>query len=486
MLNNQLFILFLFFSVSLQAQSPSYTPSKSEMESEREFEKLMEEQLEKDIADLQSNSKNNRNVAQIYTGRSAYIINMATEENEYIFGTPANEYIETIFRNLLTANPQFDAASTRLFLSRDMAPNASCFGEGTLVLNVGLLRRLKNESQVAFVLAHELAHLQNNHVNNAIVDHIEVRNDPATQKEIERILKMKYNRNKAGLSMLKNINYDSSRHSRLHESEADEIALEILSKAGYDVGEAVETMNVLHKVDREKYTKEIDVQREFNRELYPFQPEWLEDDNPLSIFFEEDSNEKVLDIPEDSLKTHPKTLERAKKIKSKLGDYPSGEISLQPVSKHDEAVTQADFDYVLSAYHYKMYGYAIYQALQLKEKYPDHPFLVGIVGACMGEMVEAIDDHEQGKVLAHTSPEFIDNFNQLLTFLNNLSMKEMANVSYQYVRTYRESAKENEALAYALAITADAKGRDDQRNNFKNIYKNNFRDGYFYKKVTRI
>ena len=476
----------LCLTCSAYSQQFDYKPSKSELKSEREFEKLMEEQLEVDLSSLSSNRRNNQNVGQIYASRSAFIVLMATEEEEYIFNSPANEYVETVFSELLTANPKLAELQPRIFLSRDMAPNASCFGEGSLVLNIGLLRRLENESQLAFVLGHELAHLEANHVNNAIVNHVEVQNSPETQQEIERILKLKYNRNQASLHLLKNLNYDSSRHSRLHESEADEMALSYVSKAGYDVAEAVNVMNILSSVDQEKYQQEIDIWREFNRELYPFQEKWLEDDNPLSIFFEEDTEQKVLNIPADSLKTHPKTEERARLIQQQLTQFSAGEISKQAVSKHDQAVTQADFDYVLSAYHYKKYGYAIYQALQLEQQYPDHPFLVGIIGACMGEMVEAIDDHEQGKLLAHTSPEFTENYNLLLTFLNNLSMEEMANVSFQYVRTYKEQAKENEALAYALAVTADAKGRDDQRNNFKNIYKNNFQDGYFYRKVTRI
>ena len=104
----------------------------------------------------------------------------------------------------------------------------------------------------------------------------------------------------------------------------------------------------------------------------------------------------------------------------------------------------------------------------------------------MGEMVEAIDEHELGKYLAHTSPAFTENYNDLLSFLNNLSMKEMTEVAYNYVRIYSEQAEENEALAYALALTSALKDKDNERNKYRNIYNKNFSDGYFIKKVRRI
>lgn len=469
-------LLFLCFSQILFSQEFAYQPSLSVMESEREFQNLMEDQLEIDLLELQ----NNKRLTQLYTNRSTYIINMAIKEREYIFNTPLNAYVQTIFENIKAANTEIDANKTRLFVSRALAPNASNFGEGTMVVNIGLLRRMENESQVAFIIGHELAHLQLNHMNQAIA---RILKGESSKPDIE--FRQKFKQNKAHQQLLINIPYNSNFHSPHNEIEADNLALQFISKAGYDVAEAVRALQILHTVDEEKYTANIDIQAEFNRELYPFQAAWLESENPLSAFFEKDE-QSTAEISKENYQTHPQPLQRAMQLKEQLANYPPGNINIQPVSAHDRAITQADFDYVLSAYHYKMYGYAIYQALQLEQHYPEHAFLVGIIGACMGEMVDAIDDHEQGILLDHRSPEYSENYNLLLTFLNNLSMNEMANVSYQYVRTYRDIAKENEALAYALALTADVKGRNDQRNNFKHIYKNNFLNGYFYKQVTRI
>jgi len=487
-LMKQLIFACLAFSIfSANAQDFDYTPSKSNIPSKRKFEERMEENLLADVTMLEGRVKNKKEVAEIFAGRAEFIHLMAIDEDEYIFNTPLNEYVQTIFDTILAANPQINVERTELFIARDIAPNASCFGEGTMVINASLIRRLENESQIAFVLAHELAHYTNDHVNTSIIDFVEKKNDRNTQKEIKRITKQKYNRNKAGLALLKSVMYNSSKHIRLHESEADEKAVELLLNTPYDVHEAPKALALLDTIDEEKYSEEIVIHREFNRPLYPFKPEWTTEENPLEAFFDKESQLELLDINADSLKTHPDCIKRAENIAAKLADVShTGKLNVQSDQAFMNAVQQADFDLVLSAYHYENYGYAIYQSLQLQKKYPEHPFLVGIIGACMGEMVRAIDKHELGKVLSASSPEYDDNYNDLLKFLNNLSMKEMKEVGWNYVAIYQDKAAESEALAYALAITAKMKKKEELKAKYKQLFFNKFPSSYFVKKARKV
>lgn len=475
--------------LQLSAQvSPTYTASKSKLPSKKKFEERLENNLILDIEQLAGKTKNKNEVAEIFTGRSEYIHQTATEYDEYIFGTPLNDYIEEIFQNILAANPNINAERMALYVSRDISPNASCFGEGTLVINSSLIRRLENESQIAFVIAHEIAHYLNDHVNSSIINHVDTKNDKATQKQIKRITKQKYNRNKEGAALLKNVVYDSSKHSRLNESDADSKALELLANTNYSLDEAPKALALLDTIDEEKYQEEIIIHREFNRPLYPFKPEWKVEENPLSAFFDKEKKLELYDLNEDSLKTHPDCIKRAEVIQGKIGDYNNtGRIvNVQSAEIHENAITQADFDLVLNAYHFENYGYTIYQSLQLQKKYGEHPFLVGIIGACMGEMAHAINKHELGKVLPASSPEFDDNYNELLKFLNNLSLIEMKEVGWNYVAIYQDQAAESEALAYGLALTAKMKGKNELKAKYKNIFLNKFSSSYFVKKARKV
>ncbi len=479
----------LFLGLQLSAQDHAgYTASKSKLPSKKKFKERLDTNLIYDIAFLEGKTKNKNEIAEIYAGRAEYIFLSATEGDEYIFNTPLNLYVEQIFQTILDANPNINSDRMELLVSRDPIPNASCFGEGTFVINSSLIRRLENESQIAFVIAHEIAHYIDDHVNTGIINYVETKNDRSTQKEIKRVTKQKYNRNQQGVAVLKNVMYDSSQMSRTKESEADVRALELLANTTYSLEEAYKALTLLDTIDEEKYKEEIIIHREFNRPLYPFKPEWKVEENPLEAFFDKEQKLELYDLNEDSLKTHPNSLERASLIEQKIANYdPSGrQVNLQSKEIHDQAVQQADFDLVLNSYHFQNYGYTIYQSLQLQQKYPDHPFLVGIIGACMGEMAQAINKHELGKILPASSPEYEDNYNDLLKFLNNLTLKEMKEVGWNYVAIYQDKAAESEALAYGLAITAKMKGKTELKAKYKGLFMSKFPDSYFVKKARKV
>jgi predicted Zn-dependent protease len=69
-----------------------------------------------------------------------------------------NPYVQRVFDHIRQANPQLPPV--QLVLSRNPEPNAHAVGNSTVMLNVGLLGRLENESQLAYILCHELAHVQ--------------------------------------------------------------------------------------------------------------------------------------------------------------------------------------------------------------------------------------------------------------------------------------------------------------------------------------
>ena len=54
---------------------------------------------------------------------------------------------------IVQSNPGKQLEDIRLLIHRSPIPHAACYGKGSTALNLGLLRRLQNESQLAFVLA---------------------------------------------------------------------------------------------------------------------------------------------------------------------------------------------------------------------------------------------------------------------------------------------------------------------------------------------
>ena len=73
-----------------------------------------------------------------------------------------------------------------------------------MVVNLGLLGRLKTQSELAFIMAHEMAHQLLDHVNEATLEAMKRRNDKSLKKRAETYGK---------LAVLKDIAYDDAKYS---------------------------------------------------------------------------------------------------------------------------------------------------------------------------------------------------------------------------------------------------------------------------------
>lgn len=97
-----------------------------------------------------------------------------------------NAHVQRVFQQIQQANPQLPA--TRLVLSRNPEANAHAVGNGTILLNIGLLPMLENDSQLAFILCHELAHVQCRHMETSIHERLSTIHDREIKREVRRIV----------------------------------------------------------------------------------------------------------------------------------------------------------------------------------------------------------------------------------------------------------------------------------------------------------
>jgi predicted Zn-dependent protease len=134
----------------------------------------------------------------------------------------------------------------RIRVVNDASINAFTFGGGLIYVHAGLLARMDNEAQFATVLAHEIAHVTEQHVTKGIeathgiqlVGQLAATAAAATGTLPAAALEKTYE-----YSMNAAING----HGRSQETEADEVGLEYLVKAGYDPREAPRTFEQLIK-----------------------------------------------------------------------------------------------------------------------------------------------------------------------------------------------------------------------------------------------
>jgi predicted Zn-dependent protease len=122
------------------------------------------------------------------------------------------------------------APDLRIYLLRDASPNAAMLPAGMMIVNTGLLARVREEAQLAAVLAHEAGHYFRKHSLDLYrVDRLKFARVTSATSALHS-----YD-NSHGAWMLVNdaVMMSASRFSRDLESEADAYGLVLMSRAGY-------------------------------------------------------------------------------------------------------------------------------------------------------------------------------------------------------------------------------------------------------------
>lgn len=147
-----------------------------------------------------------------------------------------NEYIDALGHRLV-ANANDVKTPFHFFMIRDRNINAFAFFGGYVALHSGLFLHARSESELASVVAHEIAHVTQRHLARSMEE--QARRSPATLAALAGALLLAIAAPEAGIaaitattagSMQSQINY-----TRSNEKEADRFGISTLAKAGFDV-----------------------------------------------------------------------------------------------------------------------------------------------------------------------------------------------------------------------------------------------------------
>lgn len=147
-----------------------------------------------------------------------------------------NEYVDTLGHQLV-ANADDVKTPFTFFMIRDRNINAFAFFGGYIAIHSGLFLHARSESELASVLAHEIAHVTQRHLARSMEE--QARRSPVTMAALAGSLLLAIAAPEAGMAAITattagniqgQINY-----TRSNEKEADRFGIATLSKAGFDV-----------------------------------------------------------------------------------------------------------------------------------------------------------------------------------------------------------------------------------------------------------
>ncbi len=144
-------------------------------------------------------------------------------------------YLDRLGQRLVAASPE-PQQSFRFFLIKDDTINASAFVGGVVIVHSGLILAAQSESEVASVLAHEIAHVTQRHIARMLAKQDQA-GIPMLAALAVAILAARSSPDVASAAIA--TSQAAAIQSQLNftrdaEREADRVGLQILDKAGFD------------------------------------------------------------------------------------------------------------------------------------------------------------------------------------------------------------------------------------------------------------
>ncbi|MGK0390414.1 MAG: Zn-dependent protease with chaperone function [Maribacter sp.] len=167
------FALFLLFSFSLTAQNlNNFEQLVSDGEIPKEFissSSSKYKSLEKKVKDKKKAGKKQK---KFYL-ESSFAIDQLLRSGEVLFGDPVSDYVNKVADKLLEHSPKL-RKKLRFYVVKSAGVNAFATDRGSIFVNLGLMSRLENEAQFAFVLAHEIIHYKHRHNMDSFLEYQEI------------------------------------------------------------------------------------------------------------------------------------------------------------------------------------------------------------------------------------------------------------------------------------------------------------------------
>lgn len=403
-------------------------------------------------------STNRKDYVEIYNERWKGIREKFDKQEIYT-AVDAQDYLDKMAGVIVKGNPELLNHPFHCYFSRSYVPNAAYIGEGIILFNMGLFERLTDESQVAFVLCHELSHYVLRHQENSIDKYVTTLNSPEVQAQLRKIKRSEYRQLDQLRGLVKGLAFDSRRHSRDHESQADSMAVELMRHTPFALTGATSTLGLLDSVDKDAFDVEGYMQLVFNATDYPFRKKWIAREEGLlggHAHLKKDKEDAVA----DSLKTHPDCPLRIKLI-GPLVQRSSGRAFVVDSVAFRLLQEHCRYEVIEYAFVSDEYTQSLWLALELLQQRPADGYAVAQVGRVLNGLYKAQKEHTLGKVVELPAPDYPENYNSLLQFVQNLYLGDLASISYYFLKAHYPALQSYAPFRKALEESAKNKIEQD-------------------------
>jgi beta-barrel assembly-enhancing protease len=357
MKNYYLFIILSFLASSslLKAQDfDNYQPIVAQGTIPKEFLMSSTQKYKNEIAKISENAKNKeKRTRKQFALETNFVLDDMLQSGLVIFNDKITMYLNEVINTLVQGNEP-KLSKLKVYTLRTSVVNAFATSRGEVFVTLGLLAQMENEAQLAFVLAHELTHIEEQHSIELYLETHGVKSSSNKQ-----VLKN---------SQLNNKILSKHNYKKELETEADEKGLARFLKTKYSSASIRDVFDVLKysylPFDNDAFDYSI-----FQNKQYVIPSNYrLETVKPIN-------GEK--EDKDDENSTHPNIATRKEVLNSALKGVNDAGKSEYVVSKERFMLIQKIARFELPQLYLKSeeYSKAVYTTFLMLKKYPQSTYL---------------------------------------------------------------------------------------------------------------
>ncbi len=447
------FIVFLFSNKWSLGQVSvfmnNYTPIEIKGEIPEEYMKgiLADAQIEIDVSDKALLNKDD----EFITTTSFSIKEMFVSGNIY-FNDTLSAYVQKVAKTVLLPNGLDQ--EIRVFVGRQPYPSANIWMDGTLIINVGLLALLENESQLAFVIAHEATHYVKKHPYEQYANSNEL---DAIQKRTLENLKSRIN------------------FSNQQELEADRKAIDMVRRAGYQPKEGVKVIDFL----KAKRNTQVEFEEIPSLGL-PVSTRFKCEENEYK-YFKALYNEK---IPYQK-KTENLDI-RYHNLTSQTMALGLGELNIFSQEEFDYIQAISGFEEVENAFRDANFYRSIYLSLKLLKSYPENSWLNCKLAENLFYIAQYSEMGNIDRLLVDFQKIEEEDYAALYCMFSKMQTEDIWFTAYGYIqKQFEKFGDKNETIGFLYPRLREISYGMEDAKSYYNTYLENFPGGKYNVYVKR-
>jgi len=347
------FLILLGYGSLFAQNFENYEPQRSSGKLPEDFTRAVTEAVKASEADIPG--KKTREDKEFILS-SAFSLNRIMLGGKVLFNDPMSAFANRVADGLLKNDPAL-RAKVRIYIVKSPYVNAFATSEGAIFINIGLLAQLENEAQLAYILAHEIVHVDKKHSLDEFKKKVDISQGKGVYRDLSNSEKL----------------LARSAYSKEKEQEADELGfLDFYDKSGYSYAAIAGVFDILKyghlPIDEIAFDKSF-----FENPGFNF---------PKSYTLAELTPINTDDEEEDEESTHP-ALAARRAVLEKLIATRNNE------GRKDYVVGESEFTRIRNIARFELcrlqlleadYNNAIYNAYVLLKQFPGNRYLLKVVG----------------------------------------------------------------------------------------------------------